>query len=25
VPGHNFASLEALGGLLSRIERRHGA
>jgi uncharacterized protein len=25
VPGHNLASLEALGGLLSRIERRHGA
>jgi uncharacterized protein with von Willebrand factor type A (vWA) domain len=24
VPGHNLASLEALGGLLSRIERRHG-
>jgi uncharacterized protein with von Willebrand factor type A (vWA) domain len=25
VPGHNLASLEALGRLLSRIERRHGA
>jgi uncharacterized protein len=25
VAGHNLASLEALGGLLSRIERRHGA
>jgi uncharacterized protein with von Willebrand factor type A (vWA) domain len=25
VPGHNLASLEALGGLLARIERRHGA
>jgi len=24
VPGHNLASLEAVGGLLSRIERRHG-
>jgi uncharacterized protein with von Willebrand factor type A (vWA) domain len=25
VPGHNLASLEALGGLLARIERRHGS
>jgi uncharacterized protein with von Willebrand factor type A (vWA) domain len=25
VTGHNLASLEALGGLLARIERRHGA
>jgi uncharacterized protein len=25
VPGHNLSSLEALGGLLTRIERRHGA
>jgi uncharacterized protein len=25
VAGHNLASLEALGGLLARIERRHGA
>jgi uncharacterized protein with von Willebrand factor type A (vWA) domain len=25
VAGHNLASLEALAGLLSRIERRHGA
>jgi uncharacterized protein len=25
VSGHNLASLEALGGLLARIERRHGA
>jgi uncharacterized protein with von Willebrand factor type A (vWA) domain len=25
VSGHNLASLEALGGLLTRIERRHGA
>jgi uncharacterized protein with von Willebrand factor type A (vWA) domain len=24
VPGHNLSSLEALGGLLSQIERRHG-
>jgi uncharacterized protein with von Willebrand factor type A (vWA) domain len=24
VPGHNLASLEALAGLLARIERRHG-
>jgi uncharacterized protein len=24
VPGHNLASLQALGGLLSRTERRHG-
>jgi uncharacterized protein len=25
VPGHNLASLQALGGLLARIERRHGS
>jgi len=24
VPGHNLSSLEALGGLLAQIERRHG-